>query len=192
MSTRGLFGFRKGETVKAVYNHFDSYVDGLGQDFADFLKLNSQKEISDFFDKIIIINPEKKPTLKQKEYCKMHGWYDGSVSEQNDDDWHCLLRYLQGPEEYTKAIRGNYKIYIQNEINFIKDSLFCEYAYIYNIDDDALEFYIGFQKKPQEDNPFGTQSDGHGYYPCKLATKIGPCKDLTATELVAKMKEAKE
>ena len=31
---------------------------------------------------------------------------------------------------------------------FLHDSLFCEYAYIVNLDTEKLEFYIGFNKNP--------------------------------------------
>ena len=31
---------------------------------------------------------------------------------------------------------------------FLGDSLFCEYAYIINLDDNVLEFYVGFNEDP--------------------------------------------
>lgn len=34
-------------------------------------------------------------------------------------------------------------------IDFIKDSVFCEYAYIINIGTQELEVYLGFNKKKQ-------------------------------------------
>lgn len=58
------------------------------------------------------------------------------------------------------------------DIDFIKNSLFCEYAYIVNIDDEILEFYKGFQHKPQENNRYGQKADEDGYYPCKLLMTI--------------------
>ena len=30
MSTRGAYGFIKNKEIKASYNHFDSYLEGLG------------------------------------------------------------------------------------------------------------------------------------------------------------------
>lgn len=53
------------------------------------------------------------------------------------------------------------------DYNFIKNSLFCEYAYIINLDNMTLEFYNGFQKKPQIGNRFGSNLKD-GYYPCRL------------------------
>jgi hypothetical protein len=34
-----------------------------------------------------------------------------------------------------------------------------------------LEFYEGFQKKPDEDNRYGTECED-GYYPCRLVAEI--------------------
>ena len=34
----------------------------------------------------------------------------------------------------------------QDASDFLKDSLFCEYAYIINLDDNVLEFYVGFNR----------------------------------------------
>lgn len=36
----------------------------------------------------------------------------------------------------------------ENYVTFLANSLFCEYAYIINLDDNTVEFYIGFNKKP--------------------------------------------
>ncbi len=38
---------------------------------------------------------------------------------------------------------------IEEYKDFLKDGLFCEYAYIYNQDNDTLEIYRGFFKKKQ-------------------------------------------
>lgn len=54
--------------------------------------------------------------------------------------------------------------------DFIKNSLFCEYAYIINLDDMILEFYVGFQKTPQLGNRFGVEKSNEIYYPCRLVS----------------------
>lgn len=58
--------------------------------------------------------------------------------------------------------------------DFIKDSLFCEWGYILNLDEGNLEVYHGFQSSPHalgryavaevEENNIGSK-----YYPCALA-----------------------
>lgn len=108
------------------------------------------------------------------EYCTSLGLDDTNVGSACLRDWYCLLRRLQGNfNMYQKMIDNSNKIYMINSIDFIMDSLFCEYAYIINLDDNMLEFYTGFQHVPQEGNRYGTEStyeghDGTKYYPCKL------------------------
>jgi hypothetical protein len=55
----------------------------------------------------------------------------------------------------------------ENKIEFIKDSLFCEWAYFYDTENKIFEIWKGFQKYPDDNNPFGYKCDEDGYYPCK-------------------------
>ena len=48
-----------------------------------------------------------------------------------------------------------------NDISFIRNSLYCQYAYIVNLDEGVLECYVGFQKKPQKENRYGTRKRKH-------------------------------
>lgn len=161
MGTRGCYGFRKNGIDKITYNHFDSYPDGLGRTMLAFCKSTPLSEMNEIFDRLILVNEEDNPTHEQIVECIRH--YDGTVSSRSVDDWYCLLRNAQGePNVYKHGLR-----YMIDSHDFIKDSLFCEYAYIINLDTKKLEFYVGFQKKPDENNRYGTTSD-RGYYPCKM------------------------
>ena len=56
-------------------------------------------------------------------------------------DWYAYLRDYQ----------GNLKGYLElglfpNNPEFLEDSLFCEYAYLVNLDTSRVEYYKGFQK----------------------------------------------
>ena len=166
MSTRGLFGFRSNGIDKAVYNHSDSYPEWLGNNFVGFLIHNSEN-IPEIFSQIETVDVNEKPTEEQKKLYKSMGWFNKSVSNRNDDDWYCLLYGIQDLTNWQKAIDKNIPIYIENSIGFIKRSLHCEYAYIYDLDAESLEFYVGFQKAPDENNRYG-QKDDDGYYPCRL------------------------
>ncbi|MBQ9010569.1 MAG: hypothetical protein IJ088_14775 [Clostridia bacterium] len=57
--------------------------------------------------------------------------------------------------------------------DFIRNSLFCEFGYVLDLDRQELQFYVGGQTKPQEDNRFGTDPEMNAYmdrpyYPCAL------------------------
>lgn len=162
MGTRGLYGFRKNGEDKLTYNHWDSYPDCLGDTMVRFCKETSIEELNEIFDRIVLVNEGDKPTKAQILECAEY--YNGSVSNQSIEDWYCLLREAQGnPDVYKHGLK-----YMIDNKNFIKDSLFCEYAYIINLDDNYLEFYVGFQTKPNIDNRYGTEKDGN-YYPCRMA-----------------------
>jgi hypothetical protein len=64
-------------------------------------------------------------------------------------------------------------------IDFIKDSLFCEWGYVINLDDEVLEVYRGFQTEPHKNRytDYVYESGGETYYPCKLI-KFLPLNDI--------------
>lgn len=161
MGTRGIYGFRKNSMDKITYKHSDSYPDCLGKNIVEFCRNTSIKEMNLIYDKIILVDEHVDPTEKQIEACKKYT--DLSVSTMNTKDWYCLLRKSQGNlNAYKEGL--NYMI---NNGEFIKDSLFCEYGYVINLDTTKLEFWKGKQKKPDPNNRYGTIKQD-GYYPCKL------------------------
>lgn len=173
MGTRGLFGFRKDGIDKVNYVHWDSYPEGLGYGFITLLKhLIGTEKLDGWFDKIICVDENTAPTEEQINYCKEMGWVNLKVSSQSVEDWYCLTHELQEPEQWEQPCKADKEIFIKNANNFIYDSLYCENAYIYDLDKKQLEFYIGFQKVPDAENHYGTQPDNDGYYPCKLVCVI--------------------
>lgn len=161
MGTRGCYGFRKNGADKLTYNHFDSYPDCLGHTMVKFCKATSISELNEIFDKLILVNESAKPTAEQIKECKQY--YDGNVSRKTVEDWYCLLRNAQGDLD---AYKNGLKYMIDN-CGFIKNSLWCEYAYIINLDTEELEFWVGDQDKPDIYNRYGVERDGN-YYPCKM------------------------
>lgn len=161
MGTRGLYGFRKNGEDKLTYNHFDSYPDWLGRNVVKFCKETSIEEMNTIFDKIVLVDTNSRPTATQIANCIKY--YDKNVSNQSVEDWYCLLRDAQGDlDVYKDGLK-----YMIDDQEFIKDSLFCEFAYIINLDTNCLEFYLGFQREPCPSNRYG--EDKHeGYYPCKM------------------------
>lgn len=164
MGTRGCYGFRKNGIDKLTYNHFDSYPDGLGRDVVKFCKETSIEEMNEIFDRIILIDENSKPTAEQIVECMKY--YNGDVSTRTQEDWYCLLRETQGN---LSVYKNGLKYMIDNN-DFIKDSLFCEFAYIINLDTNCLEFWVGFQHEPDAGNRYGTK-EGDGYYPCKMVAE---------------------
>ena len=160
MGTRGLYGFRKNGIDKTTYNHYDSYPDCLGETMVRFCKETSIEEMNKIFDRIVLVDGRSKPNAKQIKECIKY--YDENVGTNTVNDWYCLLREAQGnPNAYKDGLK-----YMLDDHDFIKESLWCEYAYIVNLDTNCLEFWKGFQSEP---NPgrYGTEVVD-GYYPCKM------------------------
>jgi hypothetical protein len=169
MGTRGSVGVIYQEKEKLGYNQFDSYPDGLGKDILNIVtKINRENEWSILKDRISKLkNVGEREIMDTRIMEKYKKYSDLSVSEQKLSDPYCLFRKIQGVDWIEKVYSGDLEDYPLNN-EFIKDSLFCEYAYLINLDTMKLEFYSGFQESPQKDNRFGQTINEDGYYPCRL------------------------
>lgn len=147
MGTRGLIGLRHKDKDQLTYNHYDSYPEELGVNFLKSIKKFSIEQMKNAFDNIKLIEDEnKKPTKKEFEKYGKYGnpGVGGPMSNTKVKTYYQLLHQLQGNIE--PYLSGEVDIMIESN-NFIKDSLFCEWAYIVNLDTETLEIWRGFQKK---------------------------------------------
>lgn len=148
MSTRGYFGIKKKGELKGSYNHFDSYFSGLGVDLVRTINEIDKEErlavLDETFDYIKLVDSDTKPNNYQKNICKNANVVDLSVSNRSLDDWYCLLRKVQGD---LKAYINKVVPYMENGNDFIEDTLFCEYAYIINLDTNKFEVIYGWQNR---------------------------------------------
>ena len=102
--------------------------------------------------------------LKDKTLNELKDEFEGInlISEHNEYGWN--------------GIGFNHEF--QDASDFLRDSLFCEYAYIINLDDNVLEFYEGFNgdnnakgRYVSTDNPTKL-SDGSVLYGVALKQEI--------------------
>lgn len=187
MGTRGTYGLRKDGIDKLTYNHWDSYPDCLGKTVVEFCKNHSIEELNNIFNKIIMVKENHIPTERQIKDCIENGYADFSVADGIETNWYCLLRNCQGDLECLA--KAEEYAYMTDSEDFIKDSLFCEYAYIINLDDKVLEFYKGFQTSPQVGNRYGTEKhNGYrdDYYPCKLSLTF-PLDEINDVDKIVEM-----
>ena len=181
MGTRGLMAFAHDGEVKGAYNHFDSYPSGLGHEIAQFVAGLPQNEIDqdgiqyadlkNKFLRLVSVSEDEKPTEDQK--LALLKYYNSRVSTGSDDEWYALLRDTQGdPQAFLDA-----GFYIDG-IEFAKDSLFCEWAYVIDLDNEVVEVYKGFQTKPHAEGRFagGTGNEAYPgsskYFPVKLIRTV--------------------
>lgn len=177
MGTRGLCGIRFKAKDYLTYNNYDSYPEGLGQEVLRACKeVKNWRAVQLSTTAIILVDDEEKPTPRQM--IELQQYANTAVSEQSLQDWYCLLRKAQGRMDYY--LKGKLK-YMIDSSEFIKDSLFCEWGYIVNLDTMKLEVWKGFQEVPDEMNRYGTEVNETGYYPCKLIKEY-PLRDLPTDE----------
>lgn len=143
MGTRGAIGFRVNNEDKVQYNHFDSYPSYLGLEILNYIQGTNLQALKETAERIILVEEDGIPTEEQIVECQP--WTNLDVSEHSVSDWYCLLRDAQGGlNAFSEGLK-----YMSDYKDFLKNSLFCEYAYIINIDEQVLEYYCGFNQKPR-------------------------------------------
>lgn len=149
MGTRGAFGFRLNGEDKVTYNHFDSYPSGLGKDLLKELSGQTYESLVATAKRITLVNSDSKPTEEQIASLKKYA--NTGVSSKQLDEWYVLLRETQGT--LAPWLSGDLPVMIDSH-RFLADSLFCEYAYIVNLDGKCFEVYHGFNKDPNAEGRY--------------------------------------
>jgi len=162
MGTRGFVGFVVDGQEKIAYNHFDSYPDGLGRDVIEWIQSDFDNQTADKVRALRAVDEDVPPTPEEIERLKKYA--DTRVSTRSLTEWYVLLRQTQGS---IGAILD--AGYYEDAGDFPLDSLYAEWGYLINLDDDTLEIYRGFVEEP----PVGRFADrsgvsGNGYAACTL------------------------
>ena len=171
MGTRNLTIVRLGGKVKvAQYCQWDGYPAGQGTVIANFLqnKLNlrklkskvsklkfiSDKEVGKLWetvgaDESGMVSMDISKNFKTK-YPYLHRDIGGHILEIIQDGSYEVNNYTSDFKQFKVPITGIEVIGLKNEINFLKDDTFCEYAYELDLDKKIVKVYAG------ETKPFKT------------------------------------
>lgn len=184
MGTRGAIGFYIDGRTIATYNHFDSYPEALGnavvRDLRGLLQRYSVDALKNKVRALRIVTNENE-TPSAVDIARFRRFRNAAVS--TGEDWYSLLREMQG--ELAKYVEAGVII---DSTAFLKDSLFCEWAYLLNLDDQCFEIYRGFQRKRHHKGRYDApkrrgwkpQYKGqHYYYPVALVVSV-PFADIVA------------
>ena len=152
MATRGVMILRRQGNEKAIYIRWDAYPSGAGGEILDLIQTADLHAL----------------------YTNMHAIEEAGTSSES------RIAVPGEPDMFSykackQAAAGQGDIWISKEtVKEMRDSLFTEYAYVLDLDRKQLEFYVGFQKQPQAENPYGTTPRkarlGDFYYPCRLTS----------------------
>jgi len=148
MGTRGLIGMYKKGVTKAIYNHYDSYPSYLGEEIREYIAGTSVLKLNTGFDRIVFVDADTEVT--PEHIIKLFNFWYGDVEKNaigdKDSGMHVMYDLLsRSHTDLQFCIDAGMMI---DGIDFIKDSLFCEWAYLINLDRGVLEVYRGFQHKP--------------------------------------------
>ena len=111
-----------------------------------------------------VVDSDSKPTEEQKK--KLSRFANFNVGSQSDDDWYVILRETQG--DILAALDAGF---IEDASDFARDSLFCEWGYLANLDTNRLEVYKGFNKE-EAVGRFSSVTGSGGYQPITLIAEI--------------------
>jgi len=186
MGTRAAFGFRINGIDKVTYNHFDGYAEGLGSIVFTFAQSTSIKDLREVAERLQLVSEQDEcPADLAAKYALFS---DLSVGNQSTKDWYCVLHQVQGhPQYWMEGVD-----HMIDSSCFLEDSLFCEFAYIIDLDEEVLEVYKGYNKNPKAPGNYAAFCDPSNedkenpYYGVELVLNIplGSLEDITAEQFI--------
>lgn len=176
MGTRNLVcAVIDGEYKIAQYGQWDGYPEGQGSTILDFLRNWDRPKFEE--------NLRKCKFLSKKEEEKLN---DSIKKEGLEDKWQAKWPELSrdAGADILKMVHDK-PLKLQNSLSFAADSLFCEYAYVLDLDKNRLEVYRGFNKNglTKKDRFYGIKNeDGESEYSGIRLAKSYSLKRLPTVE----------
>lgn len=185
MGTRNLtMVISKEEPKVAQYCQWDGYPGGQGLTILGFLRTADLKEFKKKVDNLIFMTDDQIQEIWKNAGADGSGWVTMDVSKRVEDSYPQLSRNTGA--DILQFIAEGKVTTLQNTIEFAKDSVFCEWAYVIDLDNNKLEIYEGFNKEPlTESDRFyfdgyedkKTYEPYESFYPIKC-TKVYDLRDL--------------
>jgi hypothetical protein len=175
MGTRNLTAVVvDGQFKVAQYGQWDGYPEGQGLTILNFLK--------NFNEALFRKRLEATRFVTNEE---VHGWYiaagSGGAQFVTSDvqdrvmEAHPYISRDHGGEILRLIAESEGPVEIQDSSDFVADSLFCEWAYVVDLDQRTLEVYEGCNHHPvpagerfSEVTPCERDAGGSKYYPVRL------------------------
>lgn len=170
MGTRHLICVVKnGEYKVAQYGQWDGYPDGQGTGVLKFLTGMNKELFTQKVEQLSFATEEEhKQTYIDAGAEPNSEWVTMDVSdrhkklypENSRDTGSDILGMVQNSTKPLKLING---------IDFADDSLFCEWAYVVDLDKNTFEVYEGFNKTPlaESERFYKAEQGKMEYYPVK-------------------------
>lgn len=147
MGTRNLtMVISNGETKVAQYGQWDGYPEGQGTTALKFLSTTDLKKFKDKLKSVKFITPTKQKEIEKwlKSIGCENGWMNGEQSKLYQEKYPLLTRD-NGADILNMIMESEEKTnWVTDSTDFAADSLFCEWAYVIDLDNNKFEVYEGF------------------------------------------------
>ena len=193
MGTRNLTMVidKEGETKVAQYGQWDGYPDGQGATALDFLHNCDLEKLNEKLNELKwFTQDELKQLYSDENWRSKFPWLSRDLGA---DILNAIYfgKYEEGSSFSGKRIIECNVDKVINSEKFAGDSLFCEWAYVIDLQKGTFEVYEGFQKEPiSEDERFYSffEQPEHGtdaYYPVKKVKEWKLSELPTKEEFIA-------
>lgn len=172
MGTRGLYcAIIDGEFKVAQYGQWDAYPEGQGKKIHEFVQHLVQEDKIEAFKttlrKLSTVDDDYVAGLWKECGADGSGFVSMDVAEVMKDRYPQFDRDLCA-DIMWKVIDGSAPA-VKLDTEFAADSLFCEWAYVIDMDRCVLEVFKGFQKEPHQSGRFSgypvDEARKDNYYP---------------------------
>lgn len=202
MGTRNLTCVVVDEKMKvSQYCQWDGYPEGQGSKIYNIMrKIVTSGKLPQFKEAVRNlkeITAEEVQALWKQVGADDTGWIDMDTSKKFKEKWPHLSRDC-GADVLQLIYEGKVKE-VKLDLEFMADSLFCEWAYVVDLDNEFLEVYTGFQTQPHKQGRFADMElekpggGGTQYYPIALIKVLSlVCLPKTEKEFLKLIPEDEE
>lgn len=194
MGTRNLtVVIQGGKPVVAQYGQWDGYPEGQGETIRSFLaEETGRAKFEAALKRCRFVTDQEVKDAYKEAGADGSGFVTMEVSERFQRSLPFINRDLGG--SVLALIReSSGEVVLQDQYDFAADSLFCEWAYVVDLDQNTFEVYQGFNKEPLAETerffPLEKLADG-GYHPVKLVQSWFLDALPSKTEFLAEIKLA--
>lgn len=172
MGTRHLIAVvADGEFKIAQYGQWDGYPGGQGADVLKFLWENDLDAFRNKVAAVRFVNSEDQKAIEEKWNEIGADVSSGFVTMDQSAAFHKDPRFASMSRDVSAGVLSMVNegtaLVLRDDRNFALDSLFCEWAYVVDLDDMVFEIYEGFQKSGEPIVGRWADQDGEtdGYSP---------------------------
>jgi len=188
MGTRNLTCVVSGGAYRvAQYGQWDGYPEGQGVKILNFLSAEGNiGKLKSAMTRVRFLDPEG----RDKEFVELYNKNAPEWSNDPDNRTEDQKRWFEtfanrdigGDILETVGSADDAEMLLRNSLNFAGDSLFCEWAYVVDLDKGTFEIYKGFNKKAlsEEERFAGIECDDAEFKQVRHAVTFG--LDVLPTE----------